>query len=379
MPDYGWKIGLILWTLFSSVVILAMYWPPKLGIDLSGGMILVYEVDQTQKKPGVTVDMDKLIGAVSRRINPVGIKEIAIRKYGMEQVQIVIPEVDEAVANRVAELVSQVGTLEFRILANTRDHKALIERALSDPSLMVLKDSAGNREAWWVPVKEGEENSFPYPEIARRTRMQGKKKITELLVAKDNYDVTGDYLNHARPGIDEKGQPCVHFVFNSQGGKLFGMLTSENRPDEVQGEFYRKLGIILDGYLYSAPRIQTTIYDQGEISSGNFTQQEVEKLVDVLNAGALPATLTKQPISRLYSGPTLGGDTITKSTHAMIISSILVPLFMLWYYRFSGLVADHGAGAEHCDFVCDHDYRESHLYPVGICGLGADGGHGRGQ
>src|SRR3989304_37993 len=240
MPDYGWKIGLIFWTLLCSLVILGMYWPPKLGIDLSGGMILIYEVDQTQKKPGQTVDMDKLIGAVSRRINPAGIKEITIRKYGLEQVQIVIPEVDEAVANRVADLVSQVGTLEFRILANNHDHKALIERALSDPSLMVLKDSEGNREAWWVPVKEGREDEFPYPEIAKRTRKQGNKTINEILVAKDIYDVTGDYLDHARSGIDDKGKDCVNFVFNSQGGKLFGRLTSENRPDEVQ-DFYRKL------------------------------------------------------------------------------------------------------------------------------------------
>jgi SecD/SecF fusion protein len=338
MPDYGWKIGLIFWTLFSSIVILAMYWPPKLGIDLSGGMILIYEVDQSKLKPEQVVDMDKVVGAVSKRINPVGIKEINIRKYGADGVEIIIPDVDEAAANRIADLVSRVGTLEFRILANTRDNSALIERAKNEPTLMVLKDSEGNREAWWVPVKEGEEGNFPYPEIAKRTRKQGNKTITEVLVVKDNYDVTGDYLDHARPGIDQEGKPCVNFVFNSQGGRLFGLLTSENLPDEVQ-DFYRKLGIILDGYLYSAPRIKTTIYQQGEIS-GSFTQAEVEKLVDVLNAGALPATLTKQPISQLYSGPTLGSDTIRKSTWALTYASILVPLFMLWYYRFCGVIAD---------------------------------------
>ena len=54
MPDYGWKIGVILWTLICSVVILTMYWPPKLGIDLSGGMILIYEIDKDQLKPGQT-------------------------------------------------------------------------------------------------------------------------------------------------------------------------------------------------------------------------------------------------------------------------------------------------------------------------------------
>ena len=116
-------------------------------------------------------------------------------------------------------------------------------------------------------------------------------------------------------------------------------MTGTHLPDKGLTEFTYKLGIVLDGELYSAPSIQSTIYDRGQIT-GNFTKAEVEKLVDVLNAGALPATLTKEPISRLYSGPTLGSDTIQKSTRALIYASILVPLFMLWYYRFCGIVAD---------------------------------------
>ena len=70
------------------------------------------------------------------------------------------------------------------------------------------------------------------------------------------------------------------------------------------------------------------------------TQEEVDATVSVLNAGSLPATLTKEPISEVFTGPTLGADTIRNSEHAMIISAILVPLFMLWYYRFAGLVAN---------------------------------------
>ena len=62
--------------------------------------------------------------------------------------------------------------------------------------------------------------------------------------------------------------------------------------------------------------------------------------MSVLNAGSLPAALNKEPISEVFTGPTLGPDTIQQSTHAMIISAILVPLFMLWYYRFAGLVAN---------------------------------------
>ena len=122
------------------------------------------------------------------------------------------------------------------------------------------------------------------------------------------------------------------------GAQLFYNLTNTHLPDE-QTDFHYLLGIILDGKLYSAPQIITTIRDNGQIT-GNFTKEQVQDLVNVLNAGSLPAALVKEPISKLYTGPTLGADTIRKSTQAMIFACILVPLFMLWYYRFSGMVAN---------------------------------------
>src|SRR5690606_20259571 len=76
MADYGWKIGLVLFALLAGVTICVMGWPPKMGIDLSGGAILVYEVDQTKKQPGQDVNMEEMVAAISRRINPGGTREI---------------------------------------------------------------------------------------------------------------------------------------------------------------------------------------------------------------------------------------------------------------------------------------------------------------
>ena len=102
MPDHGWKIGLCLFTLVASVAILILGPPLKKGVDLSGGVILVYEVDQTQKKPDQPVDMmDKLVAAVQRRVNPGGQKEVTIRKYGVDQVEVIVPEVDDAEVQRI--------------------------------------------------------------------------------------------------------------------------------------------------------------------------------------------------------------------------------------------------------------------------------------
>jgi SecD/SecF fusion protein len=343
MPDHGWKIGICLFSLFASIVILAMGPKFKLGVDLKGGVILIYEVDQSKKadpgQPLTNEAMDKLLAAVAKRVNPGGQKEVTIRKYGAEQIEIIIPDVDEAEVARIEKVISTTGNLEFRILANNRNDKDLIERAMADPSKMQILDSDNKWVAQWIPIRKGEEHSFAnYGEIATRKRKVAGNEITEILVVKDFYDVTGGYLTRADVGADRKGQPCVNFTFNPEGGQRFGGLTGDHLPDKGLTEFTYKLGIILDGELYSAPSIQSTITDRGEIT-GSFTPQEVQDLVNVLNAGSLPAALMKDPITKLFSGATLGADTIEKSRNAMIISSILVPLFMLWYYRFCGIVA----------------------------------------
>ena len=339
MPDHGWKIGLILFCLLASVAILLMGPSLKLGIDLRGGALLVYEVDQTKKRSDQAVNMDDLIDAIKRRVNPGGQKEVTIRTSGYERIEVIVPEVDEAEVQRIERLITTTGNLQFRILANNRKDKDLIERALDDTERTKFLDASGKLTAWWVPVKPGEESSIAsYPEIALRKRMRGEREITEVLVVTDKYNVTGAYLVDARSSSDERGRPSVSFTFDDDGGERFGALTGEHLPDEQTGFTY-KLGIILDDELYSAPQLNNTIYRRGEIS-GSFTSEEVEELVNVLKAGSLPAALAKEPISKLFSGPTLGQDTITKSTNAMIIAAILVPLFMLWYYRFCGIVAD---------------------------------------
>jgi SecD/SecF fusion protein len=342
MPDHGWKITLVLFTLLASVAVLLLGPKVKLGVDLSGGAILVYEVDQTKKEAGKTVDMEQLLDAIKKRVNPGGQKEVTIRTYGKEQVEVIIPEKDEAEIARIERIISQTGSLEFHILANNRDDKELIERALAEPSKMVLTDSKGKREGWWVPVKEEEVESLSRSSdiaLRRRPTADGKATIAEVLLVPDDYNVTGAYLSRSYVDTDERGQWCVRFNFNSEGGELFGHLTNTHLPDEVNKDLTYKLGIVLDGTLYSAPSIQSTIFSSGQIT-GTFTKDQVQELVNVLNAGSLPAELTKQPISKLQSGATLGEDTIHKSTRAMIIASILVPLFMFWYYHISGLIAN---------------------------------------
>ena len=165
MPDYGWKLAIIFFALFASVAILVLRWPPKLGIDLSGGVRMIYQVDQSKSKD--KVDMSKLTEAVSQRLNTGGLKETQIRPAEANRVEITIPNVTPEETAQIKDKISRAGTLEFRILANDRDHKTLINRARAEENSTVVFDSDNNRLGWWVPLAEkGERNVLSYPEIA---------------------------------------------------------------------------------------------------------------------------------------------------------------------------------------------------------------------
>jgi SecD/SecF fusion protein len=115
-------------------------------------------------------------------------------------------------------------------------------------------------------------------------------------------------------------------------------LTSENRPNPATGK-ERYLGIILDKRLLSAPSIRETITDSGQISGGGMTEDEVDFIVGILDAGRLPAALNKTPVSESIISPTLGAITVQKGQTAIAVSLAAVMLFMLFYYRFAGVVA----------------------------------------
>ncbi len=337
MPDHGWRISLVLMALGLGIVVTVFGWPPRRGIDLRGGVILVYEVDQEKKAEDEPVDMDKLVDAVKRRVNPGGQKEVTVRTFGAEQVEIIVPEADEAELDRLKDILQRIGTLEFRIVANERDHGALFKMADNVPDARAVVDDEGNRLAWWVPVHESARQEFASrAELKTRVRDVRGEEVLEVLVVNDPFNVTGGYLVRAQPDVDERGRPCVRFHFNSRGGRLFGRLTGNNLPDP--SGFSRQLGIILDGFLYSSPNIRSTIFDVGVIE-GRFSREEVDALVSVLQAGSLPTALTEQPISEMLIGPTLGRDTIRRGGISIALAMILVLAFMLVYYRFAGVVA----------------------------------------
>jgi SecD/SecF fusion protein len=420
VPDMWGRLATVLVALAAGSTICWLGWPPRLGIDLKGGLILVYEVAagrQAQVRvddcvagieriiaaqdgggatlerrgdrrvsvrlPGgdaaaregflsamkqasfdrvaveelsrqqtpdafsieyeitpeaVAVPMDKLVAAVSRRVNPGGQKEVTVRQFGLDQIEVILPEVAQEEVEQVKRVISSAGVLEFRIVANRADprHRAAIAAAEKFAGRTVRLQ--GEAAARWVrldPAKMQPDERM----VTRTARGGDDEPETEVLVMLDRFDVAGGDLSRVSPDLDDATlAPCVSFLLNARGAAKFSALTSRNLPDPANG-LESRLGIVLDDLLQSAPVIRSTISSSGQIT-GNFEQSEVDFLVEVLNAGSLPAALASEPISEQQISAQLGDDTIRSATRAMLIGSIAVLTFMLAYYRFSGLVAN---------------------------------------
>ncbi len=153
-------------------------------------------------------------------------------------------------------------------------------------------------------------------------------------------DIKGDDLTRASEGHSrEGGNLSIDFQFTAEGGAKFYALTSRNAPSGTgPGAFRRHLAILFDGQIMSAPSLNSAISTNGQIT-GKFTPQEVNEYVRILRAGALPATLKREPVSQNSMGATLGEDTIRKGTWSVLWSFIAVMVFMVLYYRFAGFVA----------------------------------------
>jgi len=356
MNDYGWKIGVILASIAMAVSLCSLR-SPKLGIDLSGGVILIYEVNEeltmanAESASGeaiedTRIDMSALIQALQRRINPGGQKELVIRPYGERQVEIIIPKVSRAEVERIKGMITKSGFLKFRIVADkTRNQRewALGERALAsdDPRQRAARQirDGGEVVAEWVRMAKDEKTGeYKMEEVGMLTRELEAGEMEALAIVDDpRFSVEGRHLRGVAASFDQSARPCVTFRMTTEGAGLFGGLTSSNLPDKQTGS-YARLGIVMDEELLSAPRIMSTISGNGEIT-GSFTEEEVDFLVSILRAGKLPAVLHEEPISEYAISPLLGEDTIRKGKFAISGSLVAILVFMVIYYHFAGIVS----------------------------------------
>jgi len=268
----------------------------NLGLDLQGGMYLVMRVDTSQLDEDAQKDaVERAVEKLRNRIDQFGVREPIIQIQGEEQIVIQLPgKIDRDV---VLEKISQTAFLEFKLVS---DDRQLIAEALE-----------GNVPDGYEFLEEDE----------------GRGKI----LLKKKAELTGDELETADVRFDQQafGQPIVAMTLKPDGVKTFAQLTKDN--------IGRRLAIVVDGNVYSAPVIKNSIPNGEAIISGRFTNNEAKDLAIALRT-ALPAPLIIEEERTV--GPLLGQDSIRKGIAACAVGMFLVFFFMAFYYGFSGMVAN---------------------------------------
>lgn len=267
----------------------------NLGLDLKGGMHLVLEVDTTKIPKGTTEAdaMERAIEILRNRVDQFGVTEPVIQKQGDNLVLVQLPGVKEP--QRAIELIGKTALLEFKLVDDTNK----------------LADALQGK------IPEGYELL--------------KDQNDESLLVRKNSELTGAALSNARVKIGgQYNMPYIAIDFNEEGAKTFATVTGNN--------INRRLAIVLDGKVQSAPVIRSKIPDGHAIIEGNFTMEDASSLAIVLRAGALPAPVNI--IENRTIGPSLGMDSIKAGLKASAIGLAVVIIFMVVYYGLSGFVAD---------------------------------------
>jgi SecD/SecF fusion protein len=321
----------------------------SLGIDLAGGTNLVYEIDREAAGKDITPRiMESMVEAVRKRVNPTGTEEVTVRGVGADRIEVIVPGADQEKVERTKRNIVNLGELEFALLANSADHRQLIELARQQGTAVknVVRD--GKVVAEWHEANV-DQNGKPkldpsevHSNVERRVVQHGGKSVTEFLVAVDperDRRITGRMLQSVGQGISNDGGLTVTFVLDSTGARLFREITTRYKPRE--GANYKThLAILLNGKIESAPVINSPIPGgRGEIN-GRFTRAEIDELLSVLNAGSLVVPLKKTPVNESTVSPLLGIDVQEKGKWAMILSLAAVFVVTAAYYLQAGFVAD---------------------------------------
>lgn len=262
----------------------------KLGLDLQGGSHLVYEADLSKIEEKNRQDsMDGLRDVIERRINYFGVKEPIVKTEqggsASFQKRLIVELAGVYNTNEAIRMIGETPYLEFKE-----------EREKFETDELLKKIENG-------------EFVFEDPYF----------KSTQL---------TGKYLSKAEIGFSETIlEPEVLLEFNSEGEGVFEELTRNN--------IGKRLAIYIDGILISAPTVKEEISGGKAQISGNFSLKEAKDLVKNLNAGALPVPI--KLISQTTVGPTLGKTSLQQSFRATIFGLLAVILFMIVYYRLSGI------------------------------------------
>lgn len=280
-------------------------------IELSGSIV---KVKYDNSKIVLLRDnvFDQSIEIIRMRVDSTGTKEPVIQKQGSEHILVQVP--GENNPEYLKNILGQTANLSFHLVDENASSLITSDNAL---------DTAFSRENIILSSKGETDNN---EEGANSNKNEPEYK----LALKKRPIITGDMLNNAQATFDQYSRPAVNFSLNNIGAKFFGEATRNSKG--------KRIAIVLDNKILSAPAINEPILNGNGIISGNFTVASAEDLALMLRAGALPAPLNI--IEERTIGPNLGADSIESGKKAGLIGFIGVNIFMIWCYGTLGIFAN---------------------------------------
>ncbi|WP_447973386.1 protein translocase subunit SecD [Nitrospira sp. Kam-Ns4a] len=278
---------------------------------------LVYQLRETEIKRLKDSAINQALETIRNRIDQFGVAEPLIQRQGLKQIVVQLPGIKEP--KRAKDLIKETALLEFKLLdEDSKLRRELPQRIPKGQEEEFLKQIHGQ-------IPEGDEILFE-----RVVDQDSGREFRVPYLVKKRVMLAGDVLSDARVSIGQFNEPYVAVSFDAKGAREFERITAENVK--------KRMAIVLDNTVYSAPVIQERISGGRAQITGSFTVQEANDLAIVLRAGALPAPL--KIIQDLTVGPSLGRDSIEKGIRATIVAGLLVVGFMVVYYKLSGVIAD---------------------------------------
>ncbi len=267
-----------------------------------GGITKLQLVLDSKNEENIERDaIDRALEIIRNRIDQFGVSEPEITRQGTAQILIQLPGIKDP--QRAIDLIGKTALLEFKLVDEERNVDEALKGHVPEGDVLLYERS--------VDPQTGAERRIPFL-LREKTLM------------------TGEYIKDARVGFDQYNRPNVSMEFTDAGAKLFEQITGANVK--------RRLAIILDNNVYSAPEIQEKIAGGRAQITGRFTVDQAKDLAIVLRSGSLPAPV--KILEQRTVGPSLGQDSIHQGLVSTLISAGLVVLFMIVYYKFSGIIAD---------------------------------------
>ena len=264
----------------------------ELGLDLKGGMHLIYKVDTEKLTKAESVGAsERAVEIIRNRIDELGVKEPVIQPQGQDKILIQLPGVVDR--SRALDIIGRTALLEFKLV---EDDKTIIDANTPD----------ADADHEWLLAEEND----------------------KLLIVKKAL-LNGSALKTARISFDSYGTPNVSMEFNSDGSKQFAEATKQNVG--------RRLAVVLDGKVKTAPVIREAILSGEAQITGSFTPEDAKDISLVLRSGALPCPLYIEEERTV--GPLLGQDSINRGIKATIAGAAAVSIFMMAYYLGAGIIS----------------------------------------